>query len=288
MAASRLKLYYRALKPERTYANILTTVAGFLFASSWHIDWLLLCATLGGTTLVVMSGCAANNCTDRGVDVLMPRTRTRATATGALRLRNVALLAVALGLAGFIILALFVNWLTWFVGLVAYIDYVVLYAWSKRTTPHSTLVGTVAGAAPLVAGYTAVTGVFDITALLLGLMMVFWQMVHFYAIGIFRAPDYAAAKLPVWTVRYGARNTQLWMLAYTVLFVVSVLVLAAVAHLGGLFTVSMGTLGLYWLVRGVAGLWLKEPEPWARSMFGYSLVVLVVMSVALAGTPLLG
>lgn len=288
MAVSRLGLYYRALKPERTYANVLTTVAGFLFACSWHVNWQLLSATLVGTTLVVLSACAANNCTDRSIDARMPRTSKRATATGALPIRNVAVLSVLLGLAGFAVLAAYVNWLTWAVGLIAYVDYVVLYAWSKRTTPHSTLIGTISGAAPLVAGYTAVTGRFDATALLLGLAMVFWQMVHFYAIGVFRAKDYAAANLPIWTVRYGARNTQVWMLAYAAMFVAAMLLLAVAAHMGIVFAAVMGGLGTYWFGRGMGGLRLKAPEAWARSMFGLSLVVLLIMSVAVASAPLLG
>jgi protoheme IX farnesyltransferase len=287
MAASKLRAYYKALKPERTYANVMTTAAGFLFASKWHIHGLLFLATITGTTLIVMSACAANNCTDRGVDGKMPRTRKRSLVTGELPFRNVALLAVVLGIAGFTILGSFVNWLTVLLGAIAYIDYVVLYAWSKRTTIHSTLIGTISGAVPLVAGYTAVTNRFDTTAAILGLIMVFWQMPHFYAIGIFRKDDYTLGGLPIWPVQKGVRNTQWWILIYTGLYVMAALALTAFSSAGWIYGSIVGVMGLYWLYKGISGLSSLKPEKWARGMFGFSLVTLLVLSGLIATAPLL-
>jgi len=283
----KLGALYAALKPERTYANVMTTAAGFLFACAWHIDWPLLAYTLIGTTLIVMSACAANNVTDRSVDAQMPRTKKRATATGELSARKLTFVSIVLGLVGFAVLAVHVNWLTVLVGAVAYLDYTVFYAWSKRTTVHSTLIGTISGAAPLVAGYTAVTGHFDLTALLLGLIMVFWQMPHFYAIGIFRHDDYKAGGLPIWPVKKGIKGTQKWILVYTTLYLLAVLAFTVHAHAGLAFGASIGLLAGYWLYRGVSGFKALEPAKWARGMFGFSLVTLLVLSAGIACAPLL-
>jgi heme o synthase len=279
--------YYAALKPERTYANVMTTGAGFLFASRWQVDWMLLLATLLGTTLVVMSACAVNNCTDRGIDARMPRTDKRATVSGAIPLVRLAILAAILGVAGFAVLAIWVNWLTVALGLLGYVDYVVLYAWAKRTTPWSTLVGTVSGAVPLVAGYVAVSDHFNATALALGLVMVCWQMPHFYAISIFRLKDYRAGGIPVWPVRYGIRQTQAWILGYTVLYLAAVMLLSVVGSAGVTFAGAMGVLGLYWVWLGVKGFRTLQPEKWARGMFGFSLLVLLVFCLGVASIPLL-
>jgi protoheme IX farnesyltransferase len=280
---NRLRAYYSALKPERTYANVMTTAAGFLFATGWHFGWKLCVATLLGTTFFVMSACAANNCTDRGIDAQMPRTRKRPTVTGELPVRNLAIVAVALGIVGFGLLA-YANWLTVLVGAIAYFDYIVLYGWSKRHSIHSTLIGTICGAAPIVAGYTAVTGRFDLDALLLFLVMVFWQMPHFYAIAIFRREDYAAASLPIWTVVKGVRSAQHWILVYTALYLATVLALAW-HETGVVFGVVVGGMAVYWL--GLKGLRHQKPEKWARGMFGFSLITLLVLSGALALSPLL-
>lgn len=283
----RLRAYYYALKPERTYANVMTTAAGFLFACAWHINWTLLLATLGGTTLVVMSACAANNATDRSIDLLMPRTRKRATATGEVSVRSVVALAVVFGLAGFAVLLMYVGALVALLGLIGYVDYVVLYSWSKRKTPQSTLIGTISGAIPLVAGYVAVSGRIDLTALLLGLVMTFWQMGHFYSIAIFRRKDYAAGKIPVWSVRYGVKSTQKWLLFYVALYVLAILGLASQVSGGWALGVVIGLMGVYWLYRGFAGFRALEPEKWARGMFGLSLVILLTFSGIIALTPLL-
>jgi protoheme IX farnesyltransferase len=180
-----------------------------------------------------------------------------------------------------------VNWQTLLVGAVGYVDYVVLYAWSKRTTVYSTLVGTISGAAPLVAGYVAVMGHFDLTALLLALIMVFWQMPHFYSIGIFRRDDYAAGGLPIWPVVKGVRSTQYWILVYTILYLLAVIALAIFGNGGVVFGLVIGMLGLYWLYRGLAGFRAQEPAKWARGMFGFSLITLLVLCAGLAFAPLL-
>lgn len=283
----KLKDYYHALKPERTYANVMTTLAGFLFASHWHGHWLLLVYTLLGTTLIVMSACAANNVTDRSIDAVMPRTKKRATVTGEVSARRLTFISIVFGLIGFAILAVHVNWLTTLLGAIGYVDYVVLYGWSKRTTPWSTLIGTISGSVPIVAGYTAVTNRFDLTALLLGLLMVFWQMVHFYAIAIFRVKDYAAGKLPVWSVRYSVKSTQQWIIFYTLVYLIAVVHLSLLASAGWVFLIVIGGMGLYWLVLGLKGFRHESPEKWARGMFGFSLITLLVLAAGVAFAPLL-
>jgi protoheme IX farnesyltransferase len=282
-----LRDYYLALKPERTYANVMTTLAGFLFACRWHVNWALLAYTLVGTTLIVMSACAVNNVTDRELDARMPRTRKRATATGLVPARRLLAVAVLFGVVGFGLLATRVNLLTASLGVLGYVDYVLLYAWSKRTTPYSTMIGTISGAVPLVAGYAAATGQLDATALLLGLIMLAWQMPHFYAIGIFRLKDYQAGGLPIWPVVKGVRSTQLWIMAYTALYVLAVLGLSWFGHVGWVFAVVIGSLGLYWLFKGFKGFAALQPEKWARGMFGFSLITLLALSAMLTLAPLL-
>jgi heme o synthase len=282
-----LRAYYFALKPRRTYANVMMALAGFLFACKWQIGWVLLMGTLVGTMLIILSACGVNNCMDHRIDARMPRTKKRATVTGVVSIRNLLALSTLLGVVGFTILARYTNWITFWVGVVAYVDYVVLYGWSKRHTIHSTLVGTVCGAASIVAGYTAVTGRFDRTALLLFLVMVFWQMPHFYSIGIFREKDYRSGGLPIWTVQKGVRSTQVWILVYTALYIVAVVVLGLWGKAGVLFTLVVGLFGFYWFALGLRGFSSVAPLKWSRSMFGFSLLSLLVLATGIMLAPLL-
>lgn len=274
-----LSAYYEVVKPERTLANVMTTAAGFLLACAWHIDVVLMAATIVGTTLIVASACALNNATDRRLDARMPRTKRRALVVGALPLAHVIGLAVVLGAVGFALLAVYVNWLTVLIGVIGYIDYVILYGWTKRHSVHSTLVGTVSGAAPIVAGYVAVTGRFDLTALLLACVMVFWQMAHFYAIGVYRASDYQAGGLPILPVVKGVYRAQREIMVYIGLFVLGIAGLSAVGFTGAIFVLVMLPVAVYWFWAGFAQ---TEPQRWGKSMFGVSLLVLLVFCAMLS------
>jgi len=281
------KAYVEAIKPERTFFNVMMAGAGFLFACAWHVDWLLFIYTILGTSLIIMSACALNNYTDRGLDALMPRTKKRATVTGKVSGRGLLAITISFGLVGFAILAVHVNLLTCLLGLLAYLDYVVLYGWAKRTTVWSTLVGTPAGALPLAAGYTAVTNSFDATALAMCLVMVFWQMAHFYAIGVYRVKDYTLGKVPIWPVRYGVRSTQWLIVAYIIVYLLSVHILGISGNMGAVFYWVNILLGLYWLVRALQFINTKKVEAWGRAVFGNSLLLLLVFAVTLAFAPLL-
>lgn len=273
---------YWLTKPGIIYGNAMTAVAGFLLASRWHIDSLLFAATVAGTCLVIASACVINNYIDRGIDQRMARTKWRDAAMKKLGASGMILYGAALGIIGFGLLVVFTNWLVVLIGFVAYVDYVVLYGVSKRMSVHGTLVGSVAGASPPVAGYCAVTGQFDGGALIIFLIMVCWQMVHFYAIAIRRSSDYKAAGIPVLPLVKGVRATKVQMISYTAAFIAAVIALTAFGYTGYVFAVIMTGFGGLWLYKGLASFQIKDNIKWASGMFGYSLVVLLVFSVALS------
>jgi protoheme IX farnesyltransferase len=172
--------------------------------------------------------------------------------------------------------------LTFAIGVSAFISYVILYGIAKRKTIHGTLVGTLPGSASLVAGYAAVTNHLDLGALLLFLIMVFWQMAHFYSIAIFRLKDYKNAGLPVMPVVKGIRATKLQITLYVFAFVIAVVDLSFFGYSGLSFLFVMSALGIYWLFKAIDGFKIRSDTAWARKMFIFSLVVLLVLSVMLS------
>jgi protoheme IX farnesyltransferase len=276
-----IKEYYRLTKPGIIYGNLMTAAAGFLFASEWHIDVKLFISLLLGTGLIIASACVFNNYIDRGIDAKMARTKTRALVSGKIPAKNAIIFATVLAVLGFIILS-YTNFLTVLIGFGALFSYVVLYGFAKRKSVHGTLVGTLPGSASLVAGYTAVTGKLDVGALLLFLVMVAWQMAHFYSIALYRQKDYKNAGIPVLPVVKGAKRTKLEILLYTFLFVIFVTLLSVNRYSGLVFLLVMAPLGLYWLWRGLQGFNVKKDDKWGRQMFGFSLIVLLTLSVMLS------
>lgn len=281
-----LAMYYQVTKPGIVYSNAMTAASGFLFAARWHANLLVMLALLAGNALIIASACVTNNYIDRRIDRMMVRTKKRGTANGMITARNALLFAALLAALGFGLLSR-TNLLTVLLGGVAWLAYVVLYGLAKRRTPHGTLVGTLSGGASLVAGYTAVTTRLDLAAMLLFLVMLTWQMAHFYSIAIFRLADYKAAGLPVWPARFGVPSTMRYIMAYVLMFAVTNILLVACRLEGYAYLVIMVTLSGCWLWSGWRGWHVADKAKWARGMFGRSLVVLLVFAIALPSGRLL-
>lgn len=260
----------------------MTCLAGFLLAASLHaFDLGLLLATLGGTALVIASGCVFNNYLDRDMDKKMARTKKRALVTDSVPAFNALLFATLLCVAGFALLASFTNWLVVIIGLAGFIDYVALYTFSKRYSVHSTLIGSIAGATSMVAGYCAVTGRFDMGALLLWLLMTAWQVPHTYAMAIRRYNDYTAASVPIMPVVKGVRLTKLYSLAWIVVFTVAASLLTVFGYTGWVYLTVILAVSFYWFNKGLR-LYNRDNAVWGKKMFLTSLVVLLTTSVMLS------
>lgn len=273
-----VKAYYWLTKPGIIYGNLLAVGSGFFIAASRTDAYLaLLAETAAAIALVIASACVFNNYIDRDIDKAMKRTSWRALASDTIPVRSALIFAFVLGLAGFTMLAAFTNRATFIVGLVGFIDYVAVYAWAKRRSWHGTLVGSVSGSAPLVAGYTAVTARFDAGALLLFLIMAFWQMPHFYAIAMRRLKDYKAANIPVLPAVKGMRAAKSQIIIYITAFMAADILLYALGYAGRFFAVVMGFYATIWLSLGVKGLSAANDKRWAKKMFLYSLIFLPLL-----------
>ncbi len=276
------KAYYRLTKPGIVYGNLLMAIAGFFLASHRPVKWALFVETMVGLALVIASACVFNNYLDRGLDSRMSRTKKRALVAGQIQATAALVYGSVLGIVGFSILIVFTNWLVVWLNAAAVIFYVVIYGVAKRRTEWGTLVGALPGAAPPLIGYCALSNQLDGTALILFLIMVFWQMPHFFAIAIRRADEYQAAGLPVLPVKKGARPAKIQSIVYLVGFLGAVTALRLYHGAGNAFLTVIGALGLWWLVLGLKGFGIKDDKLWAKRMFMFSLWVLLSMSVMLS------
>lgn len=277
-----LKAYYRLAKPGIIYGNVMTATAGFLLGSDGKIDFIGLLSALAGTTLVIASACVLNNYIDRDIDAKMKRTNKRALVSGKVTGMQALAYASVLGIIGFTILATQTNILTLCLGAIGFIDYVALYTWSKRHTVFATLVGSISGAMPITAGYTAATNTLDIGALLLFIILLLWQMPHFYAIALFRQSDYAAAHIPVLPIVKGKHYAKVQILLYIVAFAIAIATSTIYSITGYTFLVVMLALTGVWLWRGWQGFTVQDDVRWARKMFLFSLVIILTLSILLS------
>lgn len=284
----RLKTYYSLTKPGVLYGNALTALAGFLLASRGHINLWLFAALCIGTTLIIASACVLNNYLDQDIDKKMTRTKQRALVTGDIKGRNAVLFSIVLGVVGLVVLAAYTNLLVVAIGVIGFVDYVVLYGMlSKRLSIHGTLVGSISGATPILAGYCAVTGVIDVGAIIVFAIMFLWQMPEFYSIAIYRLKEYAAAGVPVISVVKGIETTKRQIFFYTLAFVITSLSLTVYGYAGYVYLVVMAVLGLYWMWLASKGLKTKDNDAWSRKMFRFSLIILLVFCAMISVDALL-
>jgi len=280
----KLKRYWQVIKPGILFGNLISAAGGFLLAAQGRIDFGLMAATLMGLSLVVASGCAFNNCIDHDIDAKMARTRARVLVTGAMSRKAALAHGALLGVAGFLLLWFGANPLAFVCALGGFVIYVGVYSlYMKRHSVYGTLVGSLSGAVPPVAGYCAVTGRFDSGALILLCMFSLWQMPHSYAIAIFRLQDYEAARIPVLPVVRGIDQAKQQIVLYILAFSVATVMLAVGGYAGyGYLAVACAT-SLWWLKMALAGYRKSIDERvWARKVFFFSIITITALSVMMA------
>jgi|SRR6185437_3154111 len=277
-----IRAYYSLIKPGIVWSNAMTAAAGFFLAASYPFDLLRFSAMLFGLALVIAGSCAANNVIDRDIDARMERTKNRAVAANRISPANAAAFAGVLGGLGFAILFFLTNLLAFLAALFGAAVYLALYTPLKRRTEHGTLIGAFSGSAPPVVGYAAAAHAIDGTALVLFLILLSWQMIHFFAIAIFRIDEYRAAGIPVLPLTQDVSKTKRLMLAYLFLFWLSALALFLIGSAGLIYAAVMTALSIGWLLLALKGFGAPDERGWARRMFFYSLIVLLVFSATIA------
>lgn len=271
-------------KPGIIAGNLISLASAFLLGAHASFHWTQISFLVIGAALVIASGCAINNTFDRDIDALMIRTQRRPMVEGAITVSAASIFSVCLLLAGS---ALFYRATQSTLALTLLILGYVIYAgaytfFMKRRSVHGTLVGSIAGAMPPVAGYCAANGTFDSAALILLAMFSIWQMPHSYAIAIFRESDYQAANIPVLPITYGIDKAKRHMLWYMAAFMVISPSLSVLGYAGRLYFVTSSLASAYWLWLGFKGLKSKDDKKWARKVFFTSIFLITALCISMA------
>lgn len=277
---SQKTMWAQVVKTGIIKSNLIPMVAGLMLALYTyqysfidHIGTIIL-AFIGTASIIGASG-SFNNIYDRDIDAVMARTKGRPTVTGTISIKKVAIVASLLLVIGLVLLYL-ASPLAAFLGFLGVFFYVVPYTmWTKRRTIWNTEVGSISGAMPPLIGWAAVApDIWHPACWALFLIMVIWQMPHFYAIAIRKHDDYAAAKIPMLPVAKGAKRTYLQSNIYLVLLVLSSFLFLPLSL--GLTLVSL-LLGLIWLGLSLFGSRKMEVKDWANKMFAFSLIHMMVI-----------
>jgi protoheme IX farnesyltransferase len=276
-AAAHWRDYYALTKPGVVQLLVFTAIVGMFLATPGLVPLEALLAGSIGIALAAAAGAVVNQILDQRIDAQMARTRNRPLPQGRVGERDALAFALGLGLAGLLVLVLFVNVLTAALTFLSLIGYAIVYTvFLKRATPQNIVIGGAAGAAPPVLGWAAVTNTVDPHALLLFLIVFTWTPPHFWALAIARRSDYERADIPMLPVTHGIELTKSFVVYYTILLVI-VSVLPYLTGMTGTFylfgALLLGAGFLYYALK----LKLAPGQDSPMATFRYSISYLMAL-----------
>ncbi|RRJ82562.1 heme o synthase [Aestuariirhabdus litorea] len=273
--------YLVLCKPKVVSLILFTAVVGMLLSTPGMIPVDRFIMGSLGIALAAASGAAINHWFDQRIDAVMERTQGRPLPQGEIAPWQALTFAIGLGLASMLLLTLWVNTLTAVLSLLSIIGYAVIYTvYLKRRTPHNIVLGGIAGAAPPVLGWVAITGEVSTEAFLLFLIIFTWTPPHFWALAIRRRAEYARAGLPMLPVTHGVAFTKLNILIYTLMLLAVTLLPFAIKMSGLLYLAAALVLGGGFIVQAWS-LYRSPGDELAMKTFGYSIFYLSALFAAL-------
>ena len=281
MTTFPMREYWALTKPRVVALIVFTALVGMFLAVPGLPPLRQSVFGFLGIWLAASSAAAINHLIDQRIDRVMARTAHRPLATGALNPSQVLAFAVFLGALSMAMLIALVNTITALLTFASLIGYAVVYtAWLKRATPQNIVIGGIAGAAPPLLGWAAVTGMRNewdwAHALLLVLIIFVWTPPHFWALAIFRRDDYARALVPMLPVTHGVEYTRWQILLYTLLLLAATLMpwiigMCGLFYLGGALVLGLVFLWYAWKMQN------PPDDFFAMRTFNYSIVYLMTL-----------
>jgi len=274
--------YFRLTKPRIVGLLVVTTVPAMILAEGGMPSLWLIVATVLGGSVVAAGANAMNMYFDRDIDQLMRRTQDRPLPAGQVEPERAALFGLLLGAGGFVFLNLTVNPLAAVLTIAAFAFYVFVYTLLlKRNTSLNIVIGGAAGAMPPVIGWAAVTDEISLSAIVMFAIVTAWTPPHFWALSLNYAGDYKRAGIPMLPVVAGPEETRRQILLYSVVLVITSLLLTTIGVAGYLYLAFAAALGVGFLYYA-ARLWRDGSARNSMALFRYSMLYLALLFAAIA------
>jgi protoheme IX farnesyltransferase len=190
---ARVLDFLELAKPRIGVFVALVVLASCYVATGGTATWQTLLAASLGTLLVGASASAMNHWMERSLDQRMERTANRPVASGRVSSAEALTFAAVTMALGSCLLLATENpaALLWGVG--TWAAYVLIYTPLKTISSWNTWFGAVAGAMPVLIGWSATGAELNAPVVVLFAILVFWQLPHFMAIAWIYREDYERA-----------------------------------------------------------------------------------------------
>lgn len=273
--------YLELCKLKVVLVMLLTALVGMCLAVPAFPSLFTVFFGLLGIGMAAGAAAAVNHVLDRRFDEKMARTRNRPLPQGKVSASQALWFAALTGTTGIAMLAVLVNPLTAWLTLASLLGYAVVYTvWLKHATPQNIVIGGVAGAAPPLLGWTAVTGSLDPNGLLLMLIIFAWTPPHFWALCLARKEEYRKAGVPMLPVTHGESFTRLQILLYTLLMIATTALPFLTGMSGWLYLAGVSLLNIRFLADAWA-VFRSEDKGIAMKLFRFSITWVMALFVVL-------
>ena len=276
---------YKALtKPRVIQLIVFCALIGMVLAVPGvpGMDDVITAAIASLGIWLVSGAAAAFNCiVEKSIDAKMKRTSWRPTARGDLSDAQTLLFSAVLGIAGSVILYIWINPLTMWLTFGTFVGYAVIYTMVlKPLTPQNIVIGGASGAMPPVLGWSAMTNEVSADALILFLIIFLWTPPHFWALALYRVEDYRKSGLPMLPVTHGSEFTRLQIFLYTLVLFAACLLPFVSGMSSWLYLACAVVLSVIFCVYAVR-LMRNYSDELARATFRFSLWHLSLLFAAL-------
>lgn len=251
-------------------------VEGSLFTKGFDAIWVTI-----GLLLTGGSANALNMYFERDRDAVMTRTRKRRPLPqGKIEPRNAFIFSVAIGVIAVAMFAVIFNWLSASLALFTILFYSLFYTlYLKPRTAQNIVIGGIAGAMAPPIAWAAMTGTVAAPAWIMFAIIVMWTPPHFWSLALFYKDDYVNVNYPMMPVVKGDEATRRQIFYYS-LGMLGTSGLLLFSGASWFYAVSAIVLGVLFL-RTVLALTRKRDLPSARKVFGYSILYLFVLFIAM-------
>jgi len=243
---SYLKSLLQLMKP-RVMSLVIFTCAVGLLTSPNQISLFDSLICIFFVTVGAGAAGALNMWYEADLDSLMTRTCLRPIPTGKVSKDQALIFGIVLSIVSIIGLYYFSNFLSATLLFITIAFYVFVYTiWLKRKTPQNIVIGGASGALPPVIGWTIATNSLSLEPITFFLIIFYWTPSHFWALSLYKAKDYAKAKIPMLPITNGVEETKKKIFIYS-LFMLPVVIIPYVIGFSGNIYISISlSLTLYY------------------------------------------
>ena len=283
---SKIRDYGQFIKLRLASLVVLSAAIGFVVGSH-SVDWGKMFLLVLGGFLVTGSSNGFNQIIERNLDKLMDRTQNRPLPQERMSVNESFWVASLTGIAGVLILWVYMNPLSGILGLLALILYTVVYTPLKRITPFAVFIGAFPGAIPPLLGCVAATpgfGEIRLEAWILFVGQFMWQFPHFWAIAWVLDEDYKKAGFQMLPSLGGRDKSSAFQILIYTLFLLPISLMPVLFGFSGIVSaIVISVCGIYFSYQAYSLYKECTVEAARKLMFGSFIYLPVVQLAVMIG-----